>query len=166
MRTLLVILFCLGLLPAAAGAQQSIDPKTAEAARAMVAKTGAIAQYERMLDLMVGQLIDAAQGSNPQTKPQEVETVFREVILPELKGIGPAIMEVLIAAYAQRFSVAELDELNAFYDTPIGQKLLRETPGLVTEIMQATGSIAEEALVAAIERNREALRRRGVQVPL
>lgn len=166
MRILLAVLLSLGLLSAVARAQDKTDPRTLEAARAMVAKTGAIAQYERMLDLMIGQVIDAAQRSNPRVKPQEVDIVFREVVLPELKGIGPAIMEMSAGAYAQRFTVSELNELTAFYDTPIGQKLLRETPELMTGIMQAAGSIAEQALLGALEKNRDALRQRGIQVPL
>ncbi len=166
MRAFLVILLSLGILSAGAQAQDKIDPKTADAARAMVAKTGAIAQYERMLDLMIGQVIDVAQRSNPRVNPQEVETVFREVVLPELKGIAPAIMEMSAVAYAQRFTVSELNELTAFYDTPIGQKLLRETPELMSGIMQAAGSIAEQALLGALEKNRDALRRRGIEVPL
>lgn len=165
MRFLFILLLCVGLSPAAR-AQQNIDPKTADAARAMVAKTGAIAQYERMLDLMIGQVIDVAQRANPRVAPQEVETVFREVMLPELKGIAPAIMEMSASAYAQRFTVSELNELSAFYDTPIGRKLLRETPELMSGIMQAAGSIAEQALLGALEKNRDALRRRGIQVPL
>jgi hypothetical protein len=166
MRHILVALICLGFLATPARSQGGIDPKVAEAARAMVAKTGAAAQYERMLDLMIGQVIDATQRSNPQSKPQEVEAIFREIILPELKGITPAIMEVSIAAYAERFTLAELTELSAFYDTPLGQKLLSTTPELMADIMQATGAIAERAVLGALEKHAEALRRRGIQVPL
>jgi len=50
------------------------------------------------------------------------------------KDLKPSIMK----AYADTFSEKEIKELTAFYNTPLGQKVLEKQPELQQRIMQLT----------------------------
>lgn len=50
------------------------------------------------------------------------------------------IKEPIIAAYSQVYTKAEIDELIAFYQSPLGQKMLQKMP----ELMQVTMQVMQE----------------------
>lgn len=51
-----------------------------------------------------------------------------------------SVNDKVLAMYAERFTVEELNELTAFYETPLGKKLLKEQP----EIMQYSTQLGME----------------------
>ncbi len=50
------------------------------------------------------------------------------------------IKEPIIKAYSQVYTKAEIDELNVFYQSPLGQKMIKKMP----ELMQATMQVMQE----------------------
>jgi uncharacterized protein len=161
------IALVLPLLTQPAAAQTAaVDAETAGAVRDLLAKTGAVERYNQVIELVFNQMIQTAQHANPDRTMQEVGAVLRDVLLPEFKAIGPAMVELGVATWAKRFSLAEIRELNAFYDTPVGQKILREQAAMTSEMAQAAGPIAQEISRRAINKHRETLRQRGVNIPL
>lgn len=56
------------------------------------------------------------------------------------------IKEPIIKAYSQVYTKAEVDELNAFYQSPIGQKMIKKMP----ELMQVSMQIMQETSMSII----------------
>jgi uncharacterized protein len=46
------------------------------------------------------------------------------------------MMQAMIPAYQKHFTKGDIDNLVAFYSSPTGEKLLRETPAIMAEAMQ------------------------------
>lgn len=46
------------------------------------------------------------------------------------------IVELIIPIYAKRFTLPELQKINAFYDTPQGKKLAQQLPDITKESME------------------------------
>jgi uncharacterized protein len=45
--------------------------------------------------------------------------------------------EAMIPTYQKHFTHGDIEAMNAFYSSPVGQKVLRELPGVMQEGMQA-----------------------------
>jgi hypothetical protein len=56
------------------------------------------------------------------------------------------MVEVLSPIYDRHFTAEELDQLIAFYQTPLGAKLLREMPAIAAESAQAGQELARRKL--------------------
>jgi uncharacterized protein len=82
-------------------------------------------------------LMALQRNGNPQI-PKEFFTRFNQQV--ENGRIGRLFENMLIRIYREKFTVAEIREINKFYDTPIGKKLAVETPG----IMSASQAQGEE----------------------
>lgn len=91
---------------------------------------------------LAAQLVDAVE-----VPPLEIDA---EVM--KLDAAKAAVREALIDLYASRFSATELAELLAFFSTPTGKKLARETPELVRESVEKSLSALEP--IIARERDR------------
>jgi hypothetical protein len=59
---------------------------------------------------------------------QEATSVIRERI-----ESGDALYSVLYPVYEKHFNIFELNQLVEFYQSPVGQKLVRVSPELLTE---------------------------------
>lgn len=154
------------LLSPPATAQGNVDAETAGAVRELLAKTGAVERYNQIIELVFGQVSQSTQRVNPDRSQQDIASILREVLLPEYKAIGPAMIELGVTSYAKRFTLAEIRELIAFYETPVGQKFLREQGPMTSEVAQAAGPIVQEITRRALDKHRDTLRERGVNVPL
>lgn len=129
------------------------------AARELVAASRAGDQIKTLLPLMMQQIKPMIVQNRP-----EVERDF-DKIMPLLLGLINSHVEQFADAiaqiYARNFTVGELQQIKAFYQTPAGQKLLDRTPAIAQESMalgQKVGQgIAEELRNRAIQE----LRKRG-----
>jgi uncharacterized protein len=93
--------------------------------------------FSAMMDPMMKQL--SSQGL-PPAAIQEVKDAVTDWFNKEMdfSVITPKLAE----AYAQEFTEGELNQLTAFYETPLGQKLLSTMPAL----MQKGAAISQEQL--------------------
>ncbi len=60
--------------------------------------------------------------------------------------IGPATTELSVPVYDKYFSEEEIQQLTAFYQTPLGAKTIKVLPQLMAEIM-ATSQVWAQQLV-------------------
>jgi hypothetical protein len=144
----------LGAAPAFAQAQ-SPDPAALAAAREMFDAMN----YRKTTDAMMGQFVqglgkalhDGAEASimaNPKTTPEQkkVAQAKMEAELPAMIDrvralvSDPTLTEEIetatVALYARTFSADELNQIAAFYRTPVGAKTLAVMPQLMGEGMQ------------------------------
>lgn len=90
-------------------------------------------------EAMMGQLVSAAMtnviagfeqrfGAEGQLKDPEVRAVFdrfiarqQQLTLEQISGQLPGLFDAMARAYARRFTVEQLGEIEAFFSTPTGQ---------------------------------------------
>jgi hypothetical protein len=161
------IAVCLVLLALSQGAvaqpSDSIDPKALEAARALIVATKATANMELMIDAMVPSMIEVLKRDKADIPDDVIAKFVPEFRAEMLKGL-PQLTELYARVYAQHFTLQELQDVAKFYDSPLGQKLITETPLILKEtlpIAQQWGEkVGQQAAINAISK----LRAQGVKI--
>lgn len=152
MKRWLAVMLCLACLPAAvAFGQQPGDPATKEDIQQLFDIQNARKMYDSIMTAMRQQipaLTKSAMGKQlPNATPEEaarlngfvndsVEKMFQNMPFDEL-------LEATIPAYQHHFTHGEIQGLIQFYSSPLGKKLLKETPAIMTESMQAATPILQ-----------------------
>ncbi|EQA36384.1 PF09832 family protein [Leptospira inadai serovar Lyme str. 10] len=114
-----IFLFLLSSFPLLA-----IDEKKEEI-RQLLISSGS----EKMGVLVVGQMISRFKQLMPQI-PEEFWEDFRK----ELKSED--MVELIIPIYDKYFTLEEIKGITAFYNSPVGKKLLEKNPQITQESMQ------------------------------
>lgn len=99
-------------------------------------------QCQNMQSLFRDQLVKE-KGS----VPPEFETRFKKAMDDLVKGMPiDEITQAMIPAYQQHFSKSDIGAMNAFYSSPVGQKVLQELPAVMQEGSQAAMPIISSYL--------------------
>ena len=147
-RRRLLVAVLLVALPLAAGAQQA----TFEANAAKETK------IRKLLDLTgAGEIgVQAMKEMVPALKglvPDAPEAFWEEF----MKGVHPEeLVAMTVPIYAQHFDESEIDQLIAFYYSPIGRKITRELPAIMSESMAAGQTWGMDLARKALERAQSA----------
>lgn len=148
---------------AVAQPSDSIDPKALEAARALITATKATSNMELMIDAMVPSMIEVLKRDRADI-PDAVIAKFVPEFRAEMQKGFPQLTEMYARVYAQHFTLQELQDVAKFYDSPVGQKLITETPLILKEtlpIAQQWGEkVGQQAAMNAIAK----LRKQGVKI--
>jgi hypothetical protein len=155
------LLAALGLLFSAAINADAIDEKK-EAVKELVRITGTQSQIESIYLKVVKDRIDSALWSAMSSKKSDFMTFVKihkildeeiDAYLAGSKGNERVLFdEVIFPAYDKNFSVEEIRGLIAFYNTPVGNKLVAATPSLSEDMLNAYDRWSEAPKPALIER--------------
>lgn len=130
--------------------------------REIIELTGVLNITEQMLDLMLAQLEPAFAKLNPGEERRVGVLISAELKQVFAENMGDFV-ELTVLAYAAHFSAEEIAELLAFYQTPLGQRLIEELPELMVE-SQAAGMQWGRALgTVAVDRVRKRLAAEGLE---
>jgi len=89
-------------------------------------------QSDAMRQLMREQLM-----KEKGTVPADFDTHFAKEMDALLKGMPmDEMMQAMIPAYQKHFTHGDIEAMNAFYSSPVGQKVLQELPAVMQEGMQ------------------------------
>jgi uncharacterized protein len=120
------ILYALALVCAAsAPALAQPTPQQTAAAVDLLEASGQQAIFESATETM----LRAQMESNPQLR--EFEPVMRAFFARYMNW--DVLKDDYARIYAERFTVDEMRQIAAFFRTPVGSKLARETPGMMEE---------------------------------
>jgi hypothetical protein len=140
-------------------AQPAPPPDARAAARELVTVTRAADQLKALLPLIMQQLKPAIVQGRP-----EVERDF-DAMVPIMLEIAntrsAAMIEEVAGVYARNFSAGEMQQLIAFYRTPVGQKFLEKTPAVMQESMAVGQKFGQSVAGELRARMIEELRKRG-----
>ena len=159
----MVVLAALGLV-APAGAQVVPPPPQVTPAQLALAKQ--IVQIKGV-NAMFAPLI---RGVVQKTKDSVLQTNImwakdlNEIALNIEKEYQPRSAEVIDATaryYAGHFTEAELKQLLAFYQSPLGQKMIVEEPKALDETMAFAGEWGDNLSVDVMNRLRAEMKKRG-----
>lgn len=122
-------------------APKPVDPVLAGDIRTLLQLTGA---GDLALQNMVV-MLDQMKALRPDI-PEDFWVTFRA----EMKG--EELVEVLVPVYASHFSRDEVRAMIAFYRTPVGHKLIAETPALTADAMAVGQSWGRELATRVVQK--------------
>jgi len=149
----------------AARAQDDADPKKLALSEQLLDLAGSKAMIGQILDQVAPGLTQLIEQANPG-KEAEVEDVMTHYVMPKMKDSLPEAMHECAAIYARHFSTDELSQLVAFYQSPIGRKLVQEQPQMGQELAGVGAAWARAAAVQAVRDYADEFRKRGLQTPI
>jgi hypothetical protein len=123
-------------------AQQPVDAVALAEAKVLMEKAGMGALTQQVARATMQQQRAALEKANPG-RSNEIAEIMK-LMESELAKRLPRIMEAYARIYTLHFTLAELRELNRFYDTPIGRKLVKETPAISAEAMAMSQAFGQE----------------------
>lgn len=147
MKRFLLALFCLALaLPAFA--QNADEPASKDDvilylrtmhSHDMLRRT-LEAQSQGMQQLMHDQII-----KDKGSVPPDFDTKFKKEMDELVKGMPiDEIVQAMIPTYQKYFTKGDIEAMNAFYSSPVGQKVLQQLPDVMREGMQAAMPIMSD----------------------
>lgn len=149
---------CAGLLLAAAAraAAPSTPALATELSRVVLPED----TWNRM-ELAIGDQTQRQIAQNLQQRGMQVPPEFGARFTEEFRKLLSyrEILDVQAALLAKHYSAPELEQLLAFYRTPLGKKVLRLTPEMTAEVNGQMLRRVQERMPAMIERLRPMLER-------
>jgi hypothetical protein len=149
MKRLLIVLACLALSVSCL-AQTLDEPASKDDvilylrtmhAHDMLEKTMQV-QSKSMQQLVRDQVLKE-KGS----VPPEFDAHFKKTMDELVRGMPvDEITEAMIPAYQKHFTKSEIEAMNTFYSSPVGQKVLQELPAVMQEGAQAAMPIMSKYL--------------------
>jgi hypothetical protein len=161
-RFLAAALLCFNVVAAGtAGAADEIDPEHRKKIVALMEIIGA-ENITRQVSLSVTQQL--AYGLK-QAEPDLDEKAFRilaSITEEEIEARSDEMIEKMVPLYAKHFTEDELDELLAFYRSPIGRKTTETMPKVMQESMELAATESQSAIPKIKERVTARLREDGL----
>lgn len=145
MKFLATLCFSVALLSGAALAEDEISPARVELAKQVMQVSGAAQaydNYEKNLDLMVGQIRQYMPGADDATMAD-----IKKIAVDEFAAYKPTLMNNAAAVYAKHFSEKDLKALLAFYKTEAGKHFAAEMPSLSSESIKLTEPFTQRFMV-------------------
>lgn len=148
---------------AAIGSPAYAQPKPSPAAMATAEKlikvTGADTVFNPLIPGVIEQakLLFLQQNPDLASDLNAVAAKLRAEYAPKLAELTKHVAKL----YVKRFSEAELKKLLAFYQSPLGKKLLTQQPEIVNSSMKYAQNWANELSDKVIAKMREEMKKRG-----
>jgi hypothetical protein len=147
MKRLLALVSLCFLFSFSAIAQQSDAPATKEDVQRHFEVMHVHEMMNQMIDAMakpMHQMIHDQYVKDKDKLPADFEAQMNKMMDGMFKDIPwDQMIDVMIPAYQKHLTKGDLDAIIAFYSTSTGQKILRETPAMMAEAMQAMTPIME-----------------------
>jgi uncharacterized protein len=156
-RFLIIASMLLFSISIAAAQTPSADAMTA--ARNLVTTMKLPEQYKALLPAILLGLRRTLTQDRPEIESDydSMKPMIDAAFTPYYK----AMLDDVAAIYANNYTVAELRDLETFFQRPIGQKYLEKTPALTQQINQVTQDASRKAADDLRTRLTEALRQKG-----
>ena len=163
MKCLWVVALVAMLAASFASAQQA-SPNDVPATKEEIEKLMvAMHLRERMEDLVKnsrkqtkGLLTDLVNKQADALTPEEVSQLqsMMDDMIEDIYKDYPieAIMQDMVPVYQKHLTESDVNDLIAFYSSPVGQKVLREMPTIISEAMQVSSARLQPVMEEATNR--------------
>ena len=124
----IILLFALSLLTATLTFSQD-KAAYRESFKKMMIANGS----EQTFKVVIDQMISAYKTQRPEIKQEIWDGLgasFHKIGIEEL-------LDLLLPVYQKHLSLEDINNMNAFYETPTGRKFAEKTPAITQESMQA-----------------------------
>ncbi len=107
---------------------------------ALVKRYFAAMHFQTMMSGMMHQmgpaLMQAARKQHPEISDAQSQAVS-DAMAGAMDDFIPKMTDAMIPVYAETFTTDELTQLDAFYESPVGQSILSKTPTAMQKMMPA-----------------------------
>lgn len=138
------------------------DPEALKLAREIQAASHASAMGDQILTQVMTSFTNGLNSANPG-KNQEIQDLLNQVVMPELRKAMPDLLDQSAVVYANNFSVDELKQLLAFYQSNIGQKLVTKLPVIMQQSNAHTQEFMQKLMPGIIAKMQEQIKARGLR---
>lgn len=162
-KTLLAVAMSATILAVAAPAMaQEVPPEQLALARQYVDLTDRSAIYETTLvEIAIGTMRQIVQ-QNPEVVDQTNTAISK--ILEEYKTRKSELLDQFARVYAVRFTIPELQEIVAFYESPTGQKLSAANAEVNTDLQRVMQVFTNNVRPEFFAKVRAELRAQGIEL--
>lgn len=119
---------------------------------------------QEMMHTQMSELVQMLESS-----PNRMPDRAIDIIVEEMQKVGPQaidqIVDAVVVLYAGRFTKAEMVEMTAFYETPVGQKAIRTLRPLMQEAAKIGQSIGQRLGQDAGQRAFSRIQYEGIKLP-
>lgn len=129
-RLAAMVVMLLAAAPSIAAAESTVDPVALAKAKELLGVSNLASLRDQMAELVEAQIAALLRDANPG-QDDKVDDAVKDLIRPALKRRMPDYLDKAAEIYAGHFTRNELEQLVAFYKSPLGQKLMREQDKLV-----------------------------------
>jgi hypothetical protein len=133
-------------------------------AREVVAVSMVPGAEDQMVGAMSAGVAELILSANPG-KEAEIGPVVEAYFTPLLRQNFGALSDVPATEFARSFTPAELDQLLAFYRSPLGQKYLQAQAKVQIDMTTAGPTLTRQLLDEAMKKMAPELGRLGLRVP-
>jgi hypothetical protein len=101
----------------------------------------------------------AARNNQP---PDKVAGIVDQILVPDLRALEPQFIAAVATRYGQAFTQPEMEQILAFYQTPVGMKLQTLTPGLTQQMVASGHAWIEQAATQVLQADAAKLSAQGL----
>jgi hypothetical protein len=152
-------IFCAAADPPEAAVNPDSLAAAHELLTAMNAQSNALAMFKSLRGVLIQNI---QTRSNKPT--DEVASIVDEVLMPEIESRMSEFIDMLAGVQASVYTVDEMHQLEAFYESPIGKRTIELTPKIGAMSFAAGQEWGKRVALDALQKNAEELRRRGVKL--
>lgn len=116
-----------------------------EAKEALVRRFFVAVQLDKLTSTMIEQMLQSTQSPDI---PADKRDLVNDAILAAYAEVSPRMNETFIDLYADAFTIQELEQLVAFYESPVGRSLTAKSVVLTRQmgaLMEQFQPMMEEA---------------------
>ncbi len=125
-------------------AGQSAPPTNQAADAAKIVKVKEVLQLSHALENTTKVMRDMMAKQKRQLPlPTAAQDDFERMFFEKVNG--QSVIEIAVPIYMDAFTSEELDQIIAFYKTPLGQKLLEKGPQIAVAMMNKCGELGRQA---------------------
>jgi hypothetical protein len=140
MKRLLIAAVCLAF-SACAFAQKPEDPASNDDVIQLLRTMQSHDMMQRTMEAMLKPMHETLHQQFAKEKdklPADFESRMNKMMDDMMKNMPvDDMMQAMIPAYQKHFTHGDVEALNAFYSSPVGQKFLEESPKVMGEAMEA-----------------------------
>ena len=155
----LLIIACLLLFSPSLASAQTPSPEAKAAARSLVTTMKLADQYKALLPAILLGIKPAVTQDRPELE-RDYDAMM-PMIADAFTPYYESMVDGIVTVYANNFTVQELQEIEAFYRQPIGQKMLEKMPSISQQAIALGQEVGRKAADDLRQRLTEALRQKG-----
>jgi uncharacterized protein len=141
MRLFLLATLCLALTAPAIAQNADTDAATKDDVILYLRTMRSHDMMQRTMEVQMQSMLQLMKQQMMQDKgsvPSEFDTLMKKWMADLIKNMpSDEIIDAMIPAYQNHFTRSDIQAMNAFYSSPVGQKVLEQLPGVLQEGMQA-----------------------------
>lgn len=166
-RFLIAAVLCLAFSGTGLAQNADTDPATRDDVEIYLRTMHSHDMMQRTMEAMLKpmhQMLHDQFGRDGKKLPADFEPRFNKMMDDLMKGMPwDDMTQAIVPAYQKYFTKGDIEAMNAFYSSPVGQKVLEELPAVLQESMQAAMPLMRKYLDQSKDRMQQEIKEMEVE---